>query len=457
MLEKLSKWIFVGGPICWIIINFLKNSDNTSNLFALWIISGIILILHYYIANFIYVSETKDQSVIKTEETIRDIALPRPNGKRLAQAFQSRKIGNIPPSYPTGWFHVCYSHELKPGDIKYVQYLGEHLALFRTKSGIPSILDAYCPHLGANIAIGGEVVGESIKCPFHGWEFDKEGLCTNIPYCDNIPSNAKTTAWQVIERNGCIFVWFDLDKNDPTYEVPILPQVQNHSMIFHASQESHVEAHIQEIPENGSDSAHFGVLHVEFRLLKLLKWLFAHEWECSAWTACQSPNSHKATFRIGHRLKCFNRTVPFSSIEVEIVQIGPSLVVLEVSHALFGDFIITETVTPIAPLFQRITHGIYGKNNPFSRAVGISFLAVFTEMFTRDMMIWRNKTYKHQPILVKNDGNINAFRRWYRQFYPKNNTNKNVLPTDRSVDSKISLSPEKCIERTLLPVSSETW
>ena len=34
------------------------------------------------------------------------------------------------------------------------------------------MLDAYCPHLGAHLAEGGRVQGESVRCPFHAWEFD---------------------------------------------------------------------------------------------------------------------------------------------------------------------------------------------------------------------------------------------------------------------------------------------
>lgn len=45
------------------------------------------------------------------------------------------------------------------------------------------VLDAYCPHLGANIAIGGFVRGDCIECPFHQWQFSgHDGRCVNIPY-----------------------------------------------------------------------------------------------------------------------------------------------------------------------------------------------------------------------------------------------------------------------------------
>lgn len=60
---------------------------------------------------------------------------------------------------------------------------GEQFAVFRGMDGEVYVLDAYCPHLGANLAVGGHVVGNCIECPFHGWIFSgKDGSCVKIPY-----------------------------------------------------------------------------------------------------------------------------------------------------------------------------------------------------------------------------------------------------------------------------------
>lgn len=61
--------------------------------------------------------------------------------------------------------------------------IGENMAVFRTEEGKACVLDAYCPHLGAHLGIGGRVVGDCIECPFHGWQFNgNDGKCTSIPY-----------------------------------------------------------------------------------------------------------------------------------------------------------------------------------------------------------------------------------------------------------------------------------
>lgn len=57
--------------------------------------------------------------------------------------------------------------------------------VFRGQEGKASVLDAYCPHLGANLAVGGRVVGNCIECPFHGWQFrGDDGKCVKIPYAE---------------------------------------------------------------------------------------------------------------------------------------------------------------------------------------------------------------------------------------------------------------------------------
>lgn len=61
-------------------------------------------------------------------------------------------------------------------------FSGENFAVFRTADGKARITRAYCPHLGANLAVGGAVKGDCIECPFHKWRFDgATGKCVSIP------------------------------------------------------------------------------------------------------------------------------------------------------------------------------------------------------------------------------------------------------------------------------------
>lgn len=95
-----------------------------------------------------------------------------------------RKFGEKhPPPYPNGWFAIEQSRNIKRGQAKSVDILGENLVIFRSNSNEVFVLDAYCPHMGANLGVDGIVKGNCIECPFHAWKFSGEtGECVDIPY-----------------------------------------------------------------------------------------------------------------------------------------------------------------------------------------------------------------------------------------------------------------------------------
>ena len=77
--------------------------------------------------------------------------------------------------------------ELKPGHVKQVDALGKRLAVWRSKSGRVGVLDAFCPHGGASLC-GGDVVGETLRCPFHLWKFNTDGSVAEVPWLEEPPA-----------------------------------------------------------------------------------------------------------------------------------------------------------------------------------------------------------------------------------------------------------------------------
>jgi nitrite reductase/ring-hydroxylating ferredoxin subunit len=68
--------------------------------------------------------------------------------------------GAYPPPYPNGWYRLVGSDELGT-EPKYVSSLGLQIALFRDSKGVAHGIHAYCPHLGANMAVGERAVWRS--------------------------------------------------------------------------------------------------------------------------------------------------------------------------------------------------------------------------------------------------------------------------------------------------------
>lgn len=74
-----------------------------------------------------------------------------------------------PPPFPNGWYGITHSEDIRREQVKSFDFLGTRVAVFRNDKGLINILDAFCPHLGADIGIGGTVRGDCVECPFHHW------------------------------------------------------------------------------------------------------------------------------------------------------------------------------------------------------------------------------------------------------------------------------------------------
>lgn len=83
--------------------------------------------------------------------------------------------------FPSGWYVVARSSDLGTKEVQSLTCFGRALVLFRSADGVAHLLDAYCPHLGTHLGHGGVIVGDTVRCPFHGWRFDASGACVAIP------------------------------------------------------------------------------------------------------------------------------------------------------------------------------------------------------------------------------------------------------------------------------------
>ena len=140
------------------------------------------------------------------------------------------------------------SGDLGEGQVKQVDALGLNLAVYRgSDSGSVFITDAYCPHLGANIAVGGRVRGDCIQCPFHNWRFSGEsGRCVSVPYSSSsIPDQARLRTWPGLERNGVIMVWYHADSEPPSWYPPVIDQIEEGDWVYQGRNEFFVNCHIQ--------------------------------------------------------------------------------------------------------------------------------------------------------------------------------------------------------------------
>jgi nitrite reductase/ring-hydroxylating ferredoxin subunit len=119
------------------------------------------------------------------------------------------------PARPASWYLFGESRELRQGPVSR-RILGHLLVAFRTAGGRLAVMDGQCAHLGADLGCG-DVVGETIRCPFHHWRYGADGVCAAVPGNSPAPSFARLRTYPAAERHGQVFFF---NGREPLFPLP---------------------------------------------------------------------------------------------------------------------------------------------------------------------------------------------------------------------------------------------
>ncbi|VVC99464.1 unnamed protein product [Leptidea sinapis] len=290
----------------------------------------------------------------------------------LTLAQKNRQLGyKIPSPYPNGWYAIAESYELKIGTVQTATALGLNFCVYRGEDGVARVVDAYCPHLGANLGIGGEVKGNCIECPFHQWRFDTEGKCIHIPDVENIPKGVSIKTWETMEVDGAVWIWYDAEGRPPMWKSP--PHEDSKDYGYRGRNEFIISAHIR------------------MSFLTNTEWNRTEDW-------------HIAEMKIDQSYMMMSCDIfPFN---VVVKQIGPAQVRLFFNSKL-GPMVVYQSITPIGPMLLKVVHRVYSP----------SYIALFGAVMVYGEAY---QTHVSSPPFVKPDKAVKAFRDWYSQFYSPN-------------------------------------
>jgi phenylpropionate dioxygenase-like ring-hydroxylating dioxygenase large terminal subunit len=312
----------------------------------------------------------------------------------------AREREHVSLPIPNGWFAVAFSRDLVEADVRRIRYFGEELVLFRGRSGRSFVLDAYCPHLGAHLAEGGRVMGDGVRCPFHGWQYDgASGRCVAIPYCQKIPPQARVRPWETVERNGMVFVWHHAAGKPPSWEVPELPELADPAWCEPRRFELEVPVHMQDMHENNLDPVHFQFVH----------------------GMLETPASeirYGEGGRYMHIQHTSPRETPFGTFDVTLIRESWGLGLAAVRTAGFpnaGLLMFSST----SPIDGENAHSrwLFTVTRNMADLAGEEFIQGLSTGVMQDMRIWKNKVHRAKPVLCEADSTLAEFRRWARQFY----------------------------------------
>ncbi|MGB0576666.1 MAG: Rieske 2Fe-2S domain-containing protein [Alphaproteobacteria bacterium] len=140
-----------------------------------------------------------------------------------------------------------------------VELLGEQLVLFRDEQGDYGLVGRQCPHRGADLKFG-RLEDGGIRCPFHGWLFDKYGKCLDQP-AEPVNSNFHTkishTAYPCVERSGIVFAYLGPGDPPPVPAFDCFVAPENFTFAF----KGYIDANWLQALEVGIDPAHASFLH----------------------------------------------------------------------------------------------------------------------------------------------------------------------------------------------------
>jgi len=181
------------------------------------------------------------------------------NSFRVPNVTQSKTtVEQKTVNFATGWY-VAMSSKALQKDPKQIQLFGQQLIAWRDRNGHPSVMELYCSHMGASLAIG-KVVDDCIRCPYHGWNYNRFGQCVFVPESDTIPPTAFQSAYPTAERYGYIWVWYGCPTS--LYPLPEFSEAENkrHNYMFYRN-DYHVTTTVLRVQENLFDVLHFFSTH----------------------------------------------------------------------------------------------------------------------------------------------------------------------------------------------------
>jgi phthalate 4,5-dioxygenase len=178
--------------------------------------------------------------------------------RELTQVGAGTIMGDLMRRY---WLPAAKSSELeRDGAPMRLMLLGEKLIAFRDSAGRVGVMDHRCPHRCASLFLGRNEEG-GIRCIYHGWKYDVEGNCLDMPSVtpqQDFKHKVKAKAYRVVERAGLVWVYMGAERVAPPlpgFDVLQMPEDEIGVSLIQR------DCNYLQALEGEIDTSHFGFLH----------------------------------------------------------------------------------------------------------------------------------------------------------------------------------------------------
>lgn len=157
------------------------------------------------------------------------------------------------------WYVAAWDHELNDQPLAR-RIMEQPIVLYRTAAGAAAALEDSCPHRRLPLSLGC-VVGDGLRCGYHGMMFDAQGRCVDIPGQDRIPPAARVRAYPLVERWNLLWIWLgDPALADPATIIDV-PHFAEAGWAVNRGPAMDVACHYQYMTDNLLDPSHVSYVH----------------------------------------------------------------------------------------------------------------------------------------------------------------------------------------------------
>lgn len=157
------------------------------------------------------------------------------------------------------WHPVMYACDLGDAPRRAV-LCGEQLVIVRLAGEVCAFNDL-CAHRGTALSLGAVVNdGAELRCPYHGWQYDRSGVCTLAPQRPDLAGHlrARVRKYHAEERYGLIWVCLEPEPHLPLPEFPWFED-DSHTVVYLPSEDWACSAPRR--MENYCDLSHLAFVH----------------------------------------------------------------------------------------------------------------------------------------------------------------------------------------------------